>query len=314
MKRDFLTLKDFSRDELLNVIKRAQELKKYVKDGKCPKPLENKVLAMIFEKPSTRTRVSFEVGMIHLGGSSIYLNQTTSQLGRGETYSDTARVLSRYVNGIVFRTFSQDRLDELAKHSTVPVINGLTDLLHPCQIVADLVTLTEHHKNIQTMTLSYVGDGNNYTHSWMMASSLLGFNLKIATPHGYEVDPTIQKMCESQAQISYSNDPEQAVKDCDVVSTDTWFSMGQEVTDAKRNAFSNFQVNSNLMKHAKKDAVVLHLLPAHRGEEITDEVMDGPQSIIFDQAENRLFGQMAVLEKLLGEPPLEKRGLGELKS
>lgn len=305
MKRDFLTLKDLSRDELLKLLGRAVVFKKQIKgkkqikDGKCPKPLAGKVLGLIFEKSSTRTRVSFEVAMHHLGGHSIYLNQEMSQLGRGETYADTARVLSRYMNGIVLRTYSQDTLQELASHATVPVINGLTDLHHPCQLVADLLTLTEHKGDVSRLIVSYVGDGNNMAHSWIQAAALLGFDLRIATPQGFTVDDRLRKEAASVRNILLTQDPKQAVKGADAINADTWFSMGQEVSDAKRAAFQPFQINAELLKLAKKDAVVMHCLPAHRGEEITDDVMDGPQSVVFDEAENRLYAHMAILEFLL---------------
>lgn len=300
MKKDFLTLKDFTKDELTAVIGRARELKKLVKEGRCPKPLTGKVLALVFEKSSTRTRVSFEVAMYHLGGHAIYLNQSMSQLGRGETYADTSRVLSRYVNAIVFRTFSQANIEELARYADVPVINGLTDSFHPCQLLADLMTIKEKGKDLEKMTVCYVGDGNNMAHSWMMAAALLGFELRVATPEEYGVDAVIRKSLEPASNISYGTDPAWAVRGCDVINTDTWFSMGQKVSEEKRKALRPFQINEALVKRAKKDALVLHCLPAHRGEEITSAVMDGPQSVVFDEAENRTYAQMAVLERLLG--------------
>lgn len=298
MKRDLLTLKDFSKQELLDLFDRTLELKRLDRLGQCPQPLAGKTLGLLMEKSSTRTRVSFEVGMFKLGGYTVYLNQSVSQLGRGESYADTARVLSRYVDVIVLRTFSQQHLTELAAAATVPVINGLTDSFHPCQLLADLVTIRENKKNFEKMVVSYVGDGNNMTHSWMMAAAVLGFELRVATPKGYEVDPEIKALM-GNARIVYSHDARMAVSGCDVINTDTWFSMGQEVSDEKRNAFWPFQVNNELVKMAKKDAIVLHCLPAHRGEEITDEVLDGPQSVVFDEAENRLYAQMALLEKLV---------------
>jgi ornithine carbamoyltransferase len=298
MKRDFLTLADFSKDELFATVDRACELKELVHAGKAPKSLQGKVLGMVFEKSSTRTMVSFDVGMYHLGGHAVYLNQQMSQLGRGESYADTARVLSRYVNMLIFRTYSHDALVELAKHASVPVINGLTDAFHPCQVVADLATLKQHGKSLKEMVVSYVGDGNNMTHSWMVAAHMLGFELRVATPVGYEVDAKIAQDYHGD-NIKITNDPKEAVKDCDAVNTDTWFSMGQEVSDEKREAFKKFQLNTELLSHAKSDAIVLHCLPAHRGEEITDEVIDGKQSVVFDEAENRLYAQMAIMEKLV---------------
>lgn len=297
-QRHFLEIPDFSKAEVLETIDRSLVLKKLVKSGDCPQLLARKTLAMVFEKSSTRTRVSFEVAMTNLGGHAIVLDQQTSQLGRGESYGDTARVLSRYVQGIMFRTFSHDRLLEFAKHATVPIINGLSDSFHPCQVLTDLVTLKEKGLDLQNMTVAYVGDGNNMAHSWMNAAFVLGFNLRIATPKDFAVDPAIKAKVEG-ARITYHIDPIAAVKDCEAINTDTWFSMGQAVSGKKRKAFWPFQVNAALLAQAKKNALVLHCLPAHREEEITDEVIDGPQSVVFDQAENRVYAQMAVLEKLM---------------
>lgn len=298
MKRDLLTLKDFNSDELTRLIERAKTFKDLVRQKACPKILAGKVLGLIFEKSSTRTRVSFEVAIHHLGGSAIYLNQQMSQLGRGETYADTARVLSRYLNGIVLRTYSQTTLVELAKHATVPVINGLTDEHHPCQLVADLLTILERKGTLKNVTVSYVGDGNNMAHSWIQAAELLGFALKIATPPGYGVQPEFAAVAKA-CKIVLTEDPKEAVQGSDAINTDTWFSMGQEVSDEKRRAFAPFQVNAELVALAKSDAIVMHCLPAHRGEEITDDVMDGPQSVVFDEAENRLYAHMAILEFLM---------------
>lgn len=300
MKRDFLTLRDVSKEEIAALIRRALELKPLVKKGICPKPLKDKTLALVFEKSSTRTRVSFEVGMSLLGGHAIYLNQDMSQLGRGESYADTARVLSRYVGLIVVRTFSHAILEEIARHSDVPVINGLTDAFHPCQVLADLVTLTENQFNLSSMVVSYVGDGNNMAHSWMNAAHLLGFELRVACPKGYEVDKKIKAALPKTARILYTNDPVKAVCGAQAINADTWFSMGQKVSPAKRKAFQKFQINAALLRHAETKALVLHCLPAHRGEEITDDVMDGPRSVVFDQAENRLYAQMAIMEMLTG--------------
>lgn len=300
MKRDLLTLKDFNGDELTQLIERAKTFKDLVRKNACPKILTGKVLGLIFEKSSTRTRVSFEVAVHHLGGSAIYLNQEMSQLGRGETYADTARVLSRYLDGLVLRTYSQTALVELAKYAMVPVINGLTDEHHPCQLVADLLTILEHKGTLKNVIVSYVGDGNNMAHSWIQAAELLGFTLKIATPPGYGVQPEFAAVAKACKKITLTEDPKEAVQGSDVVNTDTWFSMGQEVSDEKRHAFAPFQVNTGLMALAKADAIVMHCLPAHRGEEITDDVMDGAQSVVFDEAENRLYAHMAILELLMG--------------
>lgn len=298
MKRDFLTFNDVTAAELHKLVSRAATFKKQVKSGKCPKLLAGKVLGLIFEKSSTRTRVSFEVAMHRLGGYAIYLNQDMSQLGRGETYADTARVLSRYLDVMVLRTYSQKSLEELAKHAAIPVINGLTDEHHPCQLVADLLTLSENGKNLRSCSVAYVGDGNNMAHSWMQAARLLGFDLRIASPKGYEVADFIKKETARCQNIKLTNDAREAVRGVDAVNADTWFSMGQKVSAAKRKAFAPFQVNASLMKSAKKDALVMHCLPAHRGEEITDDVMDGPQSVVFDEAENRLYAHMAILDLL----------------
>ncbi|MCP5463853.1 MAG: ornithine carbamoyltransferase [Deltaproteobacteria bacterium] len=296
--KNFLTLKSFSKSDLEEILQRAIELKALKKQGACPQTLKGKTLAMIFEKSSTRTRVSFEVGMALLGGHAIYLNQDVSQIGRGESYGDTAKVLSRYADLILFRTFEHQRLEELAKHASVPVINGLTDAFHPCQLVADLVTLKEKGKDLSKMIVAYVGDGNNMTHSWIVASHIFGFELRVATPKGFEPDQTILKEHNDHNRIILNADVNVAVQDADVIVTDTWFSMGQEVSEQKKKAFAPFQVNLALVKKAKPDVLVLHCLPAHREEEITSEVLDGPHSVVFDEAENRLYGQMAVMERL----------------
>lgn len=306
MPRHFLKVTDFSADEVRTVLARARELKAWQKSGKIHHPLAGKTLAMIFEKPSTRTRVSFEVGMFQLGGHALYLSSQGSQLGRGETYADTARVLSRFVDGIMIRTFGHDCVDDIARYASVPVINGLTDLSHPCQIMTDLLTCMEHlpqFKQLTECTIAYVGDGNNVTNSWIEASLVLGFPLAVATPPGYEPDAALRALVAERraTHITFGNDPVEAVRGAHAVNTDTWVSMGQEGAGeaAKKAAFAPFQVNDALMAHAAKDAIVLHCLPAHRNEEITDAVMDGPQSRVFDQAENRLHTQKAILEYLI---------------
>jgi ornithine carbamoyltransferase len=308
MKRDLLTPMDLSAPEILKILARASILKKARKKGQLAKTLKGKTLGMIFEKPSTRTQVSFDVAMWELGGYSVSLNSSSSQLGRGETYADTGRVLSRYVHGLMIRTFAQSNCEELARAATIPVINGLSDLHHPCQILADLMTVQEAKNDLSKCQIAYVGDGNNIANSWILAALIIGFSLRIGTPAGFEPLPDILKMIDRNKArtIVLTRDPVEAVSGADVVNTDTWFSMGQESpkdsSDAlgiKRKAFEPFQVNAGLMKRAKKDAVVLHCLPAHRGEEITDDVMDGPQSRIFEQAENRLHVQKAILEMLL---------------
>ncbi len=301
MKKDLLTLLDLSSDQVKKLLERAAVLKKERKKGKVAKTLSGKTLAMVFEKPSTRTRASFDIAMYELGGHSIYLESGSSQLGRGETYFDTGRVLSRYAHGIVVRTFSQSNLEEFSRGSSMPVINGLSDLYHPCQLLTDLLTMQENKKDLSDCVVSYVGDGNNVANSWITAAILLGFTLKIATPKGYEPEAGILKKIDlkSTDNIVITSEPSEAVRDADVVNTDTWFSMGQEVSEEKKKAFAPFQVNGELLRKAKKDAIVLHCLPAHRGEEITNDVMDGPQSRVWDQAENRLHVQKAILEMYL---------------
>lgn len=303
MPKHFLSLLDWHREDLETLLTRAQALKQKVKEGKQPSSLFGKVLALLFEKSSTRTRVSFEVAMLKLGGQAIYLTQQTSQLGRGESYEDTARVLSRYVDGIVMRTFEQTKLERLAQYSQVPVINGLSDLLHPCQVLADLLTLIENKKSLTTSKVAWVGDGNNVANSWIEAAIHFSFPLNLACPEGF--DPAalvLQKIRKGhERHIHLIRDPKEACRDADVINTDTWVSMGQEGKEEtkKKKVFQPYQVNSGLLAVAKPDCIVLHCLPAHRGEEITDEVMDGPQSHVWNQAENRLHTQMALLEKLL---------------
>lgn len=303
MKRDFLSFKDWSRDDLDSILKRAIELKDMQRKGVVYHPLTGKTLSMIFEKSSTRTRVSFEVGMFQLGGHAIFMSPRETQIGRGEPVKDTARVLSRYVNGIMIRTFSQEMVEEIARYATVPVINGLTDLLHPCQIMADLLTIIEKKGGYEGLKIAWIGDGNNMANSWIEASGKLGFDLTLACPKGYTPDPLILGDAHKIAtgRIRLTSDPFEAAKDGDVINTDVWASMGQEEEKKQREmAFKGYQVNSELMKVAKKDAIVLHCLPAHRGEEITEEVIEGPKSIVWEQAENRLHVQKAIMEKLMG--------------
>lgn len=301
MRKDLLSVLDLNQEQISRIFSRAAVLKKARKKGRTVATLKGKTLALIFEKPSTRTKVSFDVAMHELGGHSVYLDSSSSQLGRGETYADTGRVLSRYADGIVIRTFAQRNVEELAKGADVPVINGLSDLYHPCQVLTDLFTIQEVKGKLPRLKMSYVGDGNNMANSWIMAAMVLGFQLRIATPAGFEPSAQILKKIDlaSTAPILITRDPLEAVKGADVINTDSWFSMGQEVSEDKRKAFIPYQVNRNLLRAAGKDAIVLHCLPAHRGEEITDEVMDGPQSRIWDQAENRLHVQKAILEMYL---------------
>lgn len=301
MPNDLLTLLELSPEQIQKLLARAALFKK--KRKKTPQTLKGKSLALIFEKPSTRTKVSFDIAMYELGGHIVSLENGSSQLGRGESYEDTGKVLSRYVHGIVLRTFGQKNLEELAKAASVPVINGLSDLYHPCQILTDLFTIQEFKGKFQKLNVSYVGDGNNIANSWIVAAMILGFSLKVATPKGFEPSAGILKKIDigtsGNGNIVLTHDPIEAVRDADVVNTDTWFSMGQQVSEEKKKAFAPYQLNGELLKKAKKEAIVLHCLPAHVGEEITADVMNGPQSKIWDQAENRLHIQKAILEMFL---------------
>jgi ornithine carbamoyltransferase len=300
MKRDFLTIWDLSSKEIGLLLKRAMELKSGRDANKCP--LIGKSVGLLFEKASTRTRVSFEVGIYQLGAQAIYMSTKEIQIGRGETIHDTAKVLSRYLDAIVIRTFSHNTLVEFASYSSIPVINGLSDLHHPCQALGDLMTILEKKGRLQGIKLAYIGDGNNVANSLIEAASKMGMNLTIACPKGYEPDPDVlEKTSKSKdSKIIILKDPQEAMYKADVVYTDVWISMGQEKEAAKKKRkFKNYQLNTDLLSYAKKDAIVLHCMPAHRGEEITDAVIDGPQSAVFDQAENRLHTQKALLEFLL---------------
>jgi ornithine carbamoyltransferase len=302
MKRDLLTILDLSREEIEHLLARARELKVLHKQGQNPSPLKGKTVAMIFDKPSTRTRVSFEAGIAQLGGTSIYLAPGQTQMCRNEPVADTARVLSRYVDGVVVRTFAQETVAELASHATIPVINGLTDTHHPCQVLSDLMTIQERFGRLYGLKVAWVGDGNNMANSWISAAMHLDFTLNLACPRGYEPDATLLKEAqETGRRIYLGDDPKGAVQGAQVINTDVWASMGQESEAAARQqVFQPYQVNRQLMKLAAPEAIVLHCLPAHRGEEITAEVLEGPQSVAWDQAENRLHFQKALLEWLLG--------------
>jgi len=299
MNKDLLSLLDFKAPQIENFLKSAHHFKALRGKKKHPKPLEGKTLAMIFEKSSTRTRVSFEVAMYELGGHAINLTSQESQLGRGESYEDTARVLSRYVHGIMIRTFSQRNIELLAQYASIPVINGLSDLFHPVQVLADLMTIQEEKPDLSELKIAYVGDGNNLANSWIEAAVVLGFELNVACPKGYAPSGGLLTQIGHHPNVAILHDPVEAAKSADVLYTDTWFSMGQKVEAKKRKAFEPFQINQKLLRHAASDAIVLHCLPAHRGEEITDEVMDGPQSRVFDEAENRLHMQKAILAHFL---------------
>ena len=294
----FLTLDDLSTNDLKKLIARAIELKAETKSGAIYEPLKNKSLAMIFSKSSTRTRVSFEVGMRQLGGSCINLTPNDTQIGRGEPIEDTARVISSMVDGVMIRTDLHSKVTSFADYSQVPVINGLTDLFHPCQLLADLQTVEELRGQISGANVAWVGDGNNVCHSWMNAARLFDFKLKIATPEGFEPAQDIQE--KNTHFISLSTDPKATVENADIVVTDTWASMGQEKEKESRSAvFASYCVDSQLMSLADKDAIFLHCLPAYRGMEVSAEVIEGPQSAVFQEAENRLHAQKALLEQLL---------------
>ncbi len=297
MKRDYLRVFDFTKDEFLSMIKRAIDLKAG-KDA-LKYPLTCKSIGMIFEKPSTRTRISFEVAIYQLGGHPIYLSSKDLQLSRGETIKDTAMVFSRYLDAVIIRTFSHSVIEEFAKWSTIPVINALTDLHHPCQAMADMMTIFEKKGKLEGIKIAYIGDGNNVANSLIEASALTGVNIFLATPQGCEPLEEILQRAKTMTGVNLSDNPFEAVLDADVIYTDVWLSMGEEQNTEKREKFKSFQVNSNLLKKAKPDAIVMHCLPAHRGEEITDEVLDGPQSVVLDQAENRLHTEKAILEFLL---------------
>lgn len=299
-KRDFLRLTDLDRAGLLELVERAAEWKLLGKDG--PKPLANRTIGLVFEKASTRTRVSFEVAAYQLGGNAMMLSPRDTQLGRGEPIRDTARVLSRYLDCLVVRTFGHDKIEEMARWASVPVVNALTDASHPCQVIADLLTVTERFGADALakggLAVAWIGDGNNMANSWLEACALLGFDLRLACPEGYDPDPALLARCAGKARVVRT--PEEAAEGAHVVNTDVWASMGQEAEAAHRQkVFAHFIVDGALMARARKNAIVLHCLPAHRGEEITEEVLEGPQSAIFDEAENRLHAQKALLEALL---------------
>ncbi len=300
--RDLLSIHELSVDEVHEIIDFAAELKAMQKAGVPHRFLEGKTLGMIFEKSSTRTRVSFEVGIYQLGGMGLFLSNRDLQLGRGEPIKDTARVLSRYLDGIMIRTFGQERIEELAKYADIPVINGLSDLLHPCQVLTDLLTIREHKgKNFRALKMAYVGDGNNMTNSYLYGAAKVGMTLSVATPVEYKMSAEVFENAqtdaqESGAELTWTENPAEAVKDADIVVTDTWASMGQESEhDARKKIFAPYQVNNELLKNASKSAIVMHCLPAYRGEEITDEVFENNAHVIFDEAENRLHTQKAIM-------------------
>jgi len=303
-KRDLLSILDV-RDDLVGLLELTGSVKNRTKAGEPYEPLRGKSLAMIFEKASTRTRVSFEVGMTQLGGHALFLSPNDLQLGRGETIADTARVLSRYVDGIMYRAFRRENMVELARNATVPVINGLDDKEHPCQIIADLFTIHEHKGDLKGLRLAYVGDGNNVCNSLLLGAAITGLNMTAACPKGFEPDGDLlgdaRRIAKDRgSELHIVQDPRHAAKDADVLYTDVWVSMGQEKErEARERLFRPFQINGDLLALAHPKAIVMHCLPAHRGLEITDEVMDGPQSVVLDQAENRLHAQKAILTRFL---------------
>lgn len=305
--KHFISIHDITVHEFNYLMDLALKLKKEQKAGVKHNILEGKTLGMIFTKSSTRTRISFEVGMYQLGGHPMYLNANDMQLGRGESIYDTANVMSRFVDGIMIRTYDHQDVLDLAKYGSVPVINALTDYLHPCQAMADLMTVYEHKGKLKGLKLAYVGDGNNVAHSLLYACAKAGMHMSVATPVGYECDAEVVANAqadakETGAQITVCNDPAEAMKDADVVCTDTWTSMGQEAEKAERvKIFKDYQVNKELFSHAKDDAIFIHCLPAYRGYEVTEDIIDGPMSVVFDEAENRLHAQKAVLVALMGE-------------
>ncbi len=300
MKRDFLAIPDFSEPELQRILELAARLKAGEAFGR---PLEGRAIAMIFEKSSTRTRVSFEVGAYQLGGYALFLSSRDIQLGRGEPIRDTARVLSRYVDAIMIRTFGHHVVEEMARYATVPVINGLTDLLHPCQVMADLLTVREAFgPELCERRVAWIGDGNNMANSWLNAAYRFGFELRLACPDGYRPDPSILERASERGRVLLTADPAEAIEGADVVNTDVWTSMGQEQEAAARErAFAGYHVDDALMARAEERAIFLHCLPAHRGEEVSESVLEGPRSRVFDEAENRLHVQKAIMLTLMGD-------------
>ncbi len=303
MPKDLLSLQDFTKDELVWFVDRAQVLKKERNAGVMHRQLTGKTIGLVFEKPSTRTRVSFEAAMYGLGGQVIFLSARDTQLARSEPLKDMARVMARYVDGMVVRTFGQEVVNELARYSTVPVINALTDLHHPCQVLSDVMTVIEKKGPIDQLKIAWVGDGNNMANSWIQAACRLGFELTLACPEDYAPDAVILNEAQEQAvrPITLLHDPKEAVTDADVINVDVWASMGMEKeTDIRLKVFKDYQINSELLAHAPAQTIILHCLPAHRNEEITDEVLESEKCVAFDQAENKMHMHKAILEKLIG--------------
>jgi len=300
--KDFLTILDLTPDEIYDMFDLARELKAKTKKGEKHHELNGQTLAMIFQKPSARTRVSFEVGMFQLGGHALHLSPNDIGLGKRESVADVARVLSRYNDGIMARVFGHDIVVELGEYASIPVINGLSDLVHPCQVMGDTLTILEHRGNLDNLKVTYIGDGNNLANSWLNMASRLQMTLHLAIPKGFDPDENVLENAQNvgKSKIEIIRDPKEAVRDADIIYTDVWASMGQEKEAEKRKKiFKDFQVNSELVSFAKPDAKVMHCLPAHRGDEITDDVIDGPHSIVFDEAENRLHAQKAIMVALM---------------
>ena len=301
MKRDFLAVTDFSKDEIYETFRIAKQLKADVKAGKEHHYFANQTMAMVFAKPSLRTRVSFETGMVQFGGHALYLGPNDISIGSRESVKDIARVISRYNNWIMARLFKHEHILEMAKYASSPVINGLTDYNHPCQIMADMLTIHEHRGAVEGQKVVFIGDGNNVCNSFLNFASVVPYHFVLAAPEGYDPDPATLERARAAglSKIEVIRDPEEAAKDADVLYTDVWTSMGQEAERLKRlNDFQGFQINDDLLRHAKSDALVMHCLPAHYGEEITEEVLDGPHSVVFDEAENRMHAQKAVMVML----------------
>lgn len=302
MKKDILTLLDLSKEDFDIFFERAAELKKRVKNGIFDRSLAGKTLGLIFEKPSTRTRISFEAAMIQLGGTPIFISAKDTQIARNEPVRDTARVLSRYLNGLAIRSYSQNLLDEFAEFASIPIINALTDLYHPCQVLSDIMTIIEHKGSYEDIRIAWIGDGNNVSHSWINAAAVLGLDLILACPEGYSPDPAVMERAieRNVGKIVLTAEPVEAVKNADVIYTDVWASMGQEnELERRKGIFEPFQVNETLLKNAPDNVIVMHCLPAHRGEEISDAVLEGPNSVVWDQSENKLHMHKAILDVLL---------------
>ena len=302
MRKDLVSEYDLEKSDFDLIFERARVIKQWLKEGVPYEPLKGKTLGMIFDKSSTRTRLSFEVGMYQLGGMALFLSSRDTQIGRGEPIDDTARIMSRYLDGIMIRTYGQETVEAFARYATIPVINGLTDLLHPCQILSDLFTIIEKRGTYEGVKVAYVGDGNNIANSWINAAAKLAFRLTLACPEGYDPDPEIlaRSKRETKGSVEFYRDPAEAVSGADILYTDVWASMGQEAEQTVRvKAFKDYQINERLLALAARDVLVMHCLPAHRGEEISSDVLDGPHSIVFDQAENRLHVQKAIMEMLM---------------